>query len=60
MGPKIEKIWLSPNPENMVDRINEDTPKGICMETIEEIYKEHSKNIWRNLQEYIRNIHECL
>ena len=34
--------------------------KGTYMENTQETYKEYSRNIFRNIQEYIRNIHKYL
>ena len=36
------------------------TPKGTHMEDMQAIYKEYSRNIWRNIQEYVRNTHKYL
>ena len=38
--------------------ILQDTPKGTYMENMQEIHKEYARKICRNIQEYIRNIHE--
>ena len=36
----------------------QDTSKGTYMENVQDICKEYSRNICRNIQEYIRNIHK--
>ena len=51
---------MGPQMDHTVDGINEDTPKGKIWKICRKLYKDHSKHICRNTQEYVRNIHKYL